>query len=135
MDSSHSHRDDDLELLLINDSNPRTEASDHQIKDLSKHGFLYKWYSGWKFTLSLASLLCLLVFFFNLGFLVWAIARDQLKDNQANVYEGECDTVKRPNVGLHLLINVFSTILLASSNYAMVCDTQAHYIIAVVVLL
>ncbi|KAL3485839.1 hypothetical protein BJX62DRAFT_247255 [Aspergillus germanicus] len=119
MDSSHSHRDDDLELLLINDSNPRAEASDHQIKDLSKHAFLYKWYSGWKFTVSLASLLCLLVFFFNLGFLVWAIARDQLKDDQANVYEGECDTVKRLNVGLHLLINVFSIILLASSNYAM----------------
>jgi hypothetical protein len=35
--------------------------------------------------------------------------------------DGDCDRVKRLNIGLHLGINILSTILLAGSNYTMQC--------------
>lgn len=37
------------------------------------------------------------------------------------LYAGDCDQARQINTGLHLLINVLSTILLGSSNYCMQC--------------
>jgi hypothetical protein len=37
------------------------------------------------------------------------------------LFDGDCDRVKRLNTGLHLGINILSTILLAGSNYTMQC--------------
>jgi hypothetical protein len=35
--------------------------------------------------------------------------------------EGDCKDVKYLNTGLHVIINIFSTILLSGSNYCMQC--------------
>ena len=37
------------------------------------------------------------------------------------LFEGDCNTSRRINTGLHLVINAMSTILLSSSNYCMQC--------------
>ncbi|KAF4764507.1 hypothetical protein HAV15_000576 [Penicillium sp. str.  len=39
--------------------------------------------------------------------------------NSAVIYEGDCGLVKRWSLGLHLIINILSTLILASSNYCM----------------
>ncbi|RDW76904.1 uncharacterized protein DSM5745_06896 [Aspergillus mulundensis] len=97
------------------------DRSDEDEKGQPRHGRLHRWYTGWKFTLSLAAAACILVLSFNLGFLLWAVARHQLADNRGVLYEGDCDRVKRLSTGLHLLINVLSTTLLGASNYGMQC--------------
>ncbi|KAL3461769.1 hypothetical protein BJX64DRAFT_299963 [Aspergillus heterothallicus] len=82
---------------------------------------LHRWRESWKFMLFLSSMACVLVFAFNTGFLLWAVARDQVKDEQGLLFQGDCEYVGRVNTGLHLLINLFSTILLGASNYGMQC--------------
>jgi hypothetical protein len=42
-------------------------------------------------------------------------------DGKRILYEGQCNTTKKINIGLHLVINVLSTILLGASNYCMQC--------------
>ncbi len=37
------------------------------------------------------------------------------------LYDGNCDTTKKVNIGIHVLINILSTILLGASNYCMQC--------------
>jgi len=46
-----------------------------------------------------------------------------LSSNQGKrtIYDGNCDSTKKINVGVHLLINILSTILLGASNYCMQC--------------
>ncbi|KAL3457959.1 hypothetical protein BJX64DRAFT_292622 [Aspergillus heterothallicus] len=86
-----------------------------------KQSRLHKWRTGWKFTLFLSSLACVLVLSFNTGLLLWAVVRDRVQDAKGTLTTGKCDRVSRLNTGLHLLINVFSTILLAASNHGMQC--------------
>lgn len=42
-------------------------------------------------------------------------------DGRRILYDGQCDTTKKVNIGVHLLINILSTILLGASNYCMQC--------------
>ena len=41
--------------------------------------------------------------------------------DQGVLYEGSCSKVKKLGIGLHFVINILSTVLLAASNYCMVC--------------
>jgi hypothetical protein len=74
---------------------------------------------GWKGTLYLGSLASLMVLLLNLAIILWARARDSAY-GQSVLYSGSCDRVKQISIGIHLLINVLSTLLLAASNFAMV---------------
>lgn len=93
-----------------------------------------EWRDGWKFTVFLAFIASLVVLCFNLGFLLWAIIRDQLKHYQGTLYEGDCDQVQKISTGFHLLINLLSTILLGSSNYGMVCKKPSSMHISWIVM-
>lgn len=84
--------------------------------------------SGWRLTLTLASLSCLIVLALNLGLALWTIQhRNPIEEDEENnqdqgvLYEGPCSKVKRLGIGLHFVINILSTVLLAASNYCMVC--------------
>lgn len=46
-----------------------------------------------------------------------------LNDNQGRrvLYNGRCDTVRKLNTGIHLVINILGTVLLGASNYCMQC--------------
>lgn len=66
------------------------------------------------------------VFIFNLIFLLWGEGRDGFQDfnyddGARTLYQGNCDTTKNINIGIHLLINILSTVLLGASNYCMQC--------------
>ena len=59
------------------------------------------------------------VFEVNLGWTIWAKRHYRTLDGIGTIYLGNCTTIKRINLWLHLLINVLSTLLLGSSNYCM----------------
>jgi hypothetical protein len=58
-----------------------------------------------------------IVFLINVTITIWGSTYSK----SGVLLEGDCDRVKRLNTGLHVLINVLSTILLSGSNYCMQC--------------
>ena len=80
-----------------------------------------EWYSGWRFTLALASFASIIVLAFNLGFVIWAAAHHKVEENRGTLHEGNCEKVQHMSTGLHFAINILSTSLLGASNYCMVC--------------
>lgn len=79
-----------------------------------------RWRKSWRFTLYSASVTGLLVLFFNLGFLLWVLPRHSFGNERGTLYDGNCDKVHDLSIGLHFVINVFSTLLLSASNYTIV---------------
>lgn len=108
-------REEDHELMPLNHSQGASRD-----KARRGQGRLRRWFSGARFTLALASAASILVFAFNLGFLLWVVARDRLREGRGMLYEGDCDRVRHLGTGLHLLINILGTTLLGASNYGMV---------------
>ena len=80
----------------------------------------------WKIGIRYCALSASLVFLLNTIFLFVGEARagfPSFSHNQGKrvLYDGNCGTTKKINVGVHLLINVLSTIILGASNYCMQC--------------
>lgn len=119
MDSASQHEAHEL-LPIHREALSKSVTGVNVEEKKLKLNALRRWRSGWKFMLSLTSGACVLVLLFNTGLLLWAVARDRVKEKRGVLFEGDCDYVARLNTGLHLLINVFSTILLGASNYGMV---------------
>ncbi|EGD93019.1 hypothetical protein TESG_00576 [Trichophyton tonsurans CBS 112818] len=80
-----------------------------------------RWRKSWRFTLYSASVTGLLVLCFNLGFLLWVLPRHNFDNERGTLYDGNCDKVHDLSIGLHLVINIFSTLLLSASNYTIQC--------------
>jgi hypothetical protein len=65
-----------------------------------------------------------LVLLTNVGLLTWAATTHNIEKGIGTLCLGECGTIAKWNVGLHVLINILSTVLLGASNYAMQCLTS-----------
>lgn len=76
-------------------------------------------FQGWRFGVLNFATCALIVFLVNSGVTIWGSVA--LKDSQDILREGDCQSIKRWNSGIHALINVLSTILLIGSNYCMQC--------------
>lgn len=61
------------------------------------------------------------VLLINVILTVVVAAKQKTSDGTAYIQDGDCDETKRLDIGLHLLINLFSTLLLGASNYSMQC--------------
>lgn len=57
------------------------------------------------------------VLIFNVSLTTYALRKYNVLDSFGDIYQGDCNLVKRYNVLIHLGINVASTLLLSSSNY------------------
>lgn len=80
----------------------------------------------WRVAIRYCALAGCLVLLTNVIFLLVGESRagfPSFSSNQGKrtLYDGNCDTTKKINIGVHLLINVLSTILLGASNYCMQC--------------
>ncbi|KAF1982525.1 hypothetical protein K402DRAFT_340141 [Aulographum hederae CBS 113979] len=64
---------------------------------------------------------CTVVFIVNLIFTIIAISNGHLEGGIGTLRDGDCDHIRSDSSGIHLAINILSTILLASSNYCMQC--------------
>ncbi|KAF5505945.1 hypothetical protein CGCS363_v004169 [Colletotrichum siamense] len=69
------------------------------------------------------SIAAFLTFIVNVVFVLWATAtrRDTLENGIGIISEQGCAYTKKFNTGIHVVINIMSTILLAGSNYCMQC--------------
>ncbi|KAF2439612.1 hypothetical protein P171DRAFT_525453 [Karstenula rhodostoma CBS 690.94] len=72
--------------------------------------------TGWRFGAINGAFSSSIVFFINL---IVTILFSSHKNGV--LFDGDCDRASKLNTGLHLLINILSTVLLSSSNYCMQC--------------
>ncbi|CAG7937860.1 unnamed protein product [Penicillium nalgiovense] len=99
-------------------------VSVHNEGSKPKHSWLFQSgdrFQGWRFTIFLAFIASLIVFLFNLGFMVYTISHHRQDDRKGILYQGDCDKVHHLDIGFHLLINILSTTLLSASNFGMQC--------------
>ena len=59
------------------------------------------------------------VLVFNLILTIWASTNFKVINGLGTLYRGDCQTVSRLDTGLHVLINIFSSLILGASNYTM----------------
>jgi hypothetical protein len=76
-------------------------------------------FAGWRFGVLNFAVCASVVFLINL--VATIVGTTATKEGKGVLFEGDCDRIKRINTGLHLLINILGTILLAGSNYSMQC--------------
>ena len=95
-------------------------CEEHEILEPTKQ---HNWHlTGWRFGAFVGVVSATLVLITNVGALVGTITRQSAKDDgRIPLYEGSCSKVRKLNIGIHLAINVLSTILLGASNYCMQC--------------
>lgn len=84
---------------------------------LSKNGLV----KAWRLTISSGAFAGTLVLIINLIVLIVVYARYEIVDHAATLFTGSCSTAEETLTGVHLVINVLSSILLASSNFSMQC--------------
>ena len=84
-----------------------------------------KYTTGWRFGVAACCCSAVAVFVTNLTIFLWAESKNGFAgfndDGKHTLYHGSCETTRKLNIGVHLLINVLSTILLSASNYCMQC--------------
>ena len=71
---------------------------------------------GWRQSTLSFSIAALVTFLINLSFTIWASV-----STNSVLADSDCKSIKILNTGLHVLVNILSTILLAGSNYCMQC--------------
>ena len=76
------------------------------------------YFKGWRSGVFLGAISAATMFLINLITTIWALAHagNGLSGTLA-LYSGSCTRTHKLNVGIHLLLNIFSTILLSGSNY------------------
>ncbi|KAL9129526.1 MAG: hypothetical protein Q9217_002050 [Psora testacea] len=83
------------------------------------HPWQQKRFSGWRLGVLLAFIAALTVLLINVVFTLWAALSFQVRKGVGTIFEGTCGKSKSISLWLHLVINVFGTVLLSASNYCM----------------
>jgi hypothetical protein len=100
-----------------------TELEDNLALDKSKSQIWQRKYpTGWRFAVATCFISTVTVLIINLSLMLYSISHYGRGDGGIQtLYAGSCSRARGISASLHLLINVLSTILLASSNYCMQC--------------
>ena len=78
-------------------------------------------FSGWRFGVLNFATCASIVFLINLIVTIWGSVAHRDQEDRSVLSEGSCGRIKTLNPGIHVLINVLSTVLLSGSNYCMQC--------------
>lgn len=128
-----AHNDDTVELPMTAisgsetnsiDTSYRNHAMDTKDTEPSSRGrskslwCFGKRHTGWKSGLLSFATFASVVFLINLVLTIWCSSYNA---GEGVLRDGDCEDIRRWNSGLHVLINIFSTILLSGSNYGMQC--------------
>lgn len=76
-------------------------------------------YSGWRRTAVVNTILMSIVTACIAASLAWSMSRAGSPRTNLAIYEGPCTSTERINLALHLILNIVSTGVLASSNFFM----------------
>ncbi|KAF1972724.1 hypothetical protein BU23DRAFT_534554 [Bimuria novae-zelandiae CBS 107.79] len=96
-----------LEETEFADVNGKVEVQESRAK---------KYTSGWRYGAINCAVSASVVFLINFIITIVFSARQN-----GVLFDGDCDYASKLNTGLHLIINLLSTVLLSSSNYCMQC--------------
>jgi hypothetical protein len=78
--------------------------------------------AGWRFAVFGCAMSCMTSFLLNLLVTIVVVAKYGVDSSgRMQLYHGDCHTTEKLNTGVHIFINVMSTVLLSSSNYVMQC--------------
>jgi hypothetical protein len=110
--------------ILSNISNPfrdrHVELDDEQLQTLNlqknRHNIL-----GWRMGAVVSACTAGVVFLINLLFLIIAMATVGQRDGIGTLYQGDCNTVKRMDTAIHLILNLLGVAVLGASNYTTQC--------------
>jgi hypothetical protein len=98
-------------------------TSNQDIDPLARPKSRLRWpTSGWRFSISGWTALCIAVLVINASLTI-AVSKHQggFQHGLGTLYRGDCKTTQYYNTGLHVVINILSTSLLAGSNFCMQC--------------
>lgn len=112
--TAYSHDDFDNSTHADNSSDSQTSAL---VKRLSPVRRYKSRVTGWKPGVVNFAVCACIVLIINMVVSIWGSAARKGKV----LAEGDCQQIKRLNSGLHIIINILSTILLSGSNYCMQC--------------
>lgn len=73
---------------------------------------------GWKWGILTGAIAASIVLIMNIAFVIVGTTKEY-KDGMSTLFVGSSSRISNLNTGLHLLINICSTLLLSASNYAM----------------
>lgn len=73
--------------------------------------------TGWHGGVAYNTLLAFLILVVGIVNLVLVVTRTRKFSGQLAIYSGDCATATRLNIGIHVVINVFTVVLLAGANY------------------
>lgn len=129
LDSSHSNRSRQSSLALDRDSQHLLESTPLAKSELktakSDKGFiksvknLRRRLRGWRFGVLLASAMSSFVLVTNCIAAITIHLKYGTHDGVSTAFEGDCDVVSQWSLGLHIVINILSSLLLSASNYTM----------------
>jgi uncharacterized protein DUF6536 len=87
-----------------------------------KPSWTQRHFVGWRSGILNSAILASLVFCINLAATLYATVNSIDKhDGRLVIWKGDCERTRHINTGLHLVINVLSTLLLSASSYGMQC--------------
>lgn len=98
---------------------PMKPDPDQDHKTHASHDGSWRLLTGWQMCVSVSCVCTLLVLVCNVGLLAWAQTHPLTAANTRVIWKGDCGRSKRVATWSHLGINISSTVILASSNYAM----------------
>jgi hypothetical protein len=106
-------------------SHPQTlvERVEHQEQHRFGTNFFGKFYdtfiSGWRAGLFRAFLFSFAALIVNIGVYAWLFRTYDAKHGTATIYRGSCNAIRGANTGVHVALNIVSTLILGASTYAM----------------
>ncbi|KAI1750761.1 hypothetical protein F4782DRAFT_232161 [Xylaria castorea] len=99
----------ELSNRLSSGNSPSGDGS--QRSDLRRH------FTGWRGGIIYLTLLTFLILVVGIISLILVVTRTKVFSGQLAIYSGDCATANRINIGVHVVINVFTVVLLAGANY------------------
>ncbi|GAW16247.1 hypothetical protein ANO14919_056700 [Xylariales sp. No.14919] len=85
--------------------------------DGSQRSDLRRHFTGWRGGVVYNTLLSFLILVVGIISLILVVTRTKVFSGQLAIYSGDCPTATRINIGVHVVINVFTVVLLAGANY------------------
>ncbi|KAJ4371577.1 hypothetical protein N0V83_004796 [Neocucurbitaria cava] len=98
----------------------RFEEEEHRLFGTRVFGFFYDTFvAGWRAGLLRAFLFSLIALIVNVAIYAWLFSTYKASEGTATVMTGDCRRISKANTGIHLALNVVSTLVLGASTYAM----------------
>jgi hypothetical protein len=97
--------------------------SRHQVPVVDRSQIWADRFGGWRAGILNGSILAFVIFLTNVALTIYSTIRARQENDSGRrvLFEGDCEEARKLDLGLHLLINMLSTLLLGASNYGMQC--------------